>query len=344
MFRLITSTALCCTILLTTFSQTQADEKSATAAIRKAGGSVRTIAKKVKSKEVALHLTEQDVTDELLANLPQISNIAILNLRGTKITDAGLAHVGKLPALTHLHLELTGIGDAGLAHLANLANLEYLNLYGTQVTDAGLEHLKSLKKLKKLYLWRTKATDKGAASLTKALPGINVNTGAKFTTIVPPPAKPNVKPAPAPKKLPPPKKSLAKGQFVRVRHEGDGKILSLAEVEIHQTGDGAALHRQGKSTQSSVAAGGTPERAIDGNTNQVYTGNSVTHTATEKNPWWLVDLGGVKDIGRIRVLNRADGVESRLDGAILEVLDKDQKKVVYTTKLGGVGEQKFEGK
>ena len=219
------SIGTCFVIILALVPSAQADEKAATDAIRKAGGSVRSIAKNVKSKEVALHLTDKDVTDEVLANLPQLPDVAWLNLRGTKITDAGLVHVGKLPALTHLHLELTGVGDAGLAHLKSLSNLEYLNLYGTQVSDAGLEHLKGLKKLKKLYLWQSKATKKGADAMTKAIPGIKVNTGADLSSLTKPapgtapPAKPVV---PASK---PPKKSIGKGQFVRVRLEGANKIL-----------------------------------------------------------------------------------------------------------------------
>ncbi|MCG8586886.1 MAG: discoidin domain-containing protein [Pirellulales bacterium] len=111
-----------------------------------------------------------------------------------------------------------------------------------------------------------------------------------------------------------------------------------------QTGDGAALHRSGKATQSSTGYGGVPERAIDGNLNQVYTGNSVTHTNQETNPWWMVDLGGVKDIGRINIYNRGENLESRLEGAIVEILDADGKKVVYTTKIPGVSKQSLEAK
>jgi hypothetical protein len=351
---------MCVAVICSMAAASRGDEKSSTDAVRKAGGAVRTIAKNVKLKEVTLHLTDKEVTDAVLVHVAGIPDVAWLNLRGTKITDAGLANVGKMKTVTRLHLELTGIGDAGLVYLKGLANLEYLNLYGTQVTDAGLEHLKGLKnleylnlygtqvtdaglehlqglkKLKKLYLWQSKATPKGAEALAKAMPGLKVNIGAKLAA-----------PAPAKPAAALPKKSLGKGQFVRVRLEGDNKILSLAEVEVLQTGDGTALHRAGKATQSSVAYEGAPQRAIDGNTNQAYDGNSVTHTATEKNPWWMVDLGGVKDIGRINILNRGDGVGERLEGAIVEVLDKDQKKVVYTTKITGAktaSKHAFEGK
>ena len=87
-------------------------------------------------------------------------------------------------SLRRLHLERTGVGDVGLSHLKGLANLEYLNLYGTKVSDKGLAHLTGLKKLKRLYLWQSKVTEKGADKLRKALPDLNVNTGADLDTIV----------------------------------------------------------------------------------------------------------------------------------------------------------------
>ena len=195
-----------------------------------------------------------------------------------------------------------------------------MNLYGTQVTDAGLAHLKGLQKLKHLYLWQSNVTPAGAETLAKANPELEVDLGIPIPK--------------APPAATPPAKSLAKGQFVRVRIEGTGRFLTLAEVEVFQTGDGAALHRLGKATQSSVYAGCGPERAIDGNVDQQWKALSTACTNAEANPWWMVDLGGVKDIGRIRILNRGDAVGERLEGAIAEVL-ADPAKVVYTSTITG---------
>ena len=161
----------------------RADEKEATEAVRNAGGTVRHTDATGKEKRVSLHLTNKEVTDEVLVHVAAIPNVAWLNLSGTKITDAGLANIANMKTLTRLHLELTDVGDAGLAHLRGLENLEYLNLYGTQVTDVGLAKLKGLKKLKKVYVWRTSVTPAGAETFAKTVPGLDVNIGIQIKPV-----------------------------------------------------------------------------------------------------------------------------------------------------------------
>ncbi|MFI1092588.1 alpha-L-fucosidase [Streptomyces sp. NPDC020917] len=59
--------------------------------------------------------------------------------------------------------------------------------------------------------------------------------------------------------------------------------------------------------QHSIAYGGVPERAVDGNTDGTYTDGSVTHTSeTANQAWWQVDLGASTDIGQVWVYNRTD--------------------------------------
>ena len=191
-------------------------------------------------------------------------------------------------SLKQLHLELTGIGDAGVAHLAGLENLEYLNLYGTKVTDAGLKTVAGLKNLKKVYIWQTPITDAAAAEAMKARPGLQVIGAANLKVVTPAAEKKEDKKPAA--KIEPPKKTLAKGQFVRVRLPGKARILSLAEVQILKTGDGAELQKAGTPSQSSTGFGGASDRAIDGKTDGKYDAGSVTHTESQDDPWWLVDL------------------------------------------------------
>ena len=133
---------------------------------------------------------------------------------------------------------------------------------------------------------------------------------------------------------PPPKKSLAKGQFVRVRLKGERTSLCLAEVQVHQTGDGAELHRAGKAMQSSSLMRWGADRAIDGNLAQYLNAGGVSHTNEQDDPFWLLDLGGVRDIGRIKIFSRDDGGtrKEQLKGAIVEILDP-ARKVVYTAKV-----------
>ena len=323
-----TTRQLLLAILATLLAATSgwSDEAAAVAKIEEAGGTVRKIAQNVEWREVAYHLSDNDVTDEALAPLAEIPELTWLYLQGTKITNDGLKQIAGIKSLTKLHLEKTEIGDDGLAHLMGLEKLEYLNLYGTKVTDAGLEHLKGMKSLKKLYLWQSAATQEGADKLKESLADTDIVLGAKLAKPEPE-KKEGDQPADEPAK-----ESLAKGQFVRVRLDGESRILSLAEVQVFQTGDNAELHKEGKATQSSVAFDGDPKRGHDGNTNQIYDEGSVTHTAEETNPWWQIDLGGTKEIGRIKVWNRADCCGDRLADAIVEVLDESQE-VVHTEKV-----------
>lgn len=65
-------------------------------------------------------------------------------------------------------------------------------------------------------------------------------------------------------------------------------------------------------TQSSTAAGGVASRAVDGNTNGVFSNQSVTHTNVGSPAWWEVDLGQPVAIESIAVWNRTDCCGERL--------------------------------
>lgn len=158
-------------------------EKGAIAEIQKSGGQVMELAQNDARLDVAFHLADGKITDEQLAPLAKLPQLAQLNLRGREITNAGLVYLKDLKGLVRLHLEKTKVTDDGLQSLKGLENLEYLNLYGTEVTDAGLKHLEGLKKLRKLYLWQTKVTDAGVDGLKAAIPEVQIVRGVE-------PAKP----------------------------------------------------------------------------------------------------------------------------------------------------------
>ena len=65
----------------------------------------------------------------------------------------------------------------------------------------------------------------------------------------------------------------------------------------------------GSASQSSTSSDGVAERAIDNNTNGRFfnAARSVTHTATQAQPWWTVTLQQNADIDRIVLHNRTDG-------------------------------------
>ncbi len=121
--------------------------------------------------------------------------------------------------------------------------------------------------------------------------------------------------------------AASQGRYIRVELPGNGKILSLAEVEVFRGTENIA--RQGKATQSSTDYEGAAGRAIDGNSNGNYfESNSVTHSAVSDNPWWEVDLQSEQPIERIVLWNRSDGeVGKRLADFRVSVLNEKRETV-----------------
>ena len=66
-------------------------------------------------------------------------------------------------------------------------------------------------------------------------------------------------------------------------------------------------------TQSTTGFGGSPARAVDGNTSGVWRNGSVTHTVIGANEgWWQVDLGVRSEVQNIVIHNRTDCCSTRL--------------------------------
>jgi hypothetical protein len=129
--------------------------------------------------------------------------------------------------------------------------------------------------------------------------------------------------------------ALATGRTVRVRLEGKEKIVSLAEVQVIEAGTGVELQKTGTAAQSSTGFSCVAARASDGNANSSFFAGSITTTEAEENPWWKVDLGSERAIGRLVVYNRGDCCGDRLSGAIVEVLDA-AGAVAWTSRIGTV--------
>jgi hypothetical protein len=119
----------------------------------------------------------------------------------------------------------------------------------------------------------------------------------------------------------------ASGRYVRVQLAGTG-TLSLAEVQVFgQPGATAPFNlAPGKvATQSSSLSGYAPAgaaSAIDGNPDGNFFHNSVTHTNTEGNAWWQVDLGASAAITNIAIWNRTDCCSERLSDYWVFVSDR----------------------
>jgi hypothetical protein len=123
----------------------------------------------------------------------------------------------------------------------------------------------------------------------------------------------------------PPRGAGIQGRYVRVELPGKGKFLSLAEVQVFRGAENVAL--QGEASQISTDYDGPAKLAIDGNTTGKFDAKSTTHTAASDNPWWEVDLKREQSIDRLVVWNRLDGVESRLAGYKVTVLNDKREPV-----------------
>ena len=122
--------------------------------------------------------------------------------------------------------------------------------------------------------------------------------------------------------------------IVRVSIPGEGRILTLAEVEVLNSG-GRNVAVDGKATQSSVSAGGEPQRAIDGNKDADWNKKGQTHTSQgkdAKDPWWQLDLGKDTKIKSIQIWNRSP-LSERLDGFTLEVLNSAGEPVFVRSNI-----------
>jgi len=87
--------------------------------------------------------------------------------------------------------------------------------------------------------------------------------------------------------------------------------LTISSFLVAQT-NVAKNKATSQSSHYSLTAG-QPQKAVDGNTDGRWSSRSVTHTKSQKNPWWTVDLGEVHDISKVQIWNRTDCCRNRLN-------------------------------
>jgi autotransporter-associated beta strand protein len=123
------------------------------------------------------------------------------------------------------------------------------------------------------------------------------------------------------------------GQTVRVQiTHGSATNISLAEVIVLATNTESNVAVGKMATQSTTTSGGIASRAVDGNTNGNWSGGSVTHTATEAEPWWMVDLGSDQVIEQVNLYNRLDCCRERLKNVYVDILDVNNN-VLWTSQV-----------
>ncbi|WPR73170.1 Ig-like domain-containing protein [Flavobacterium sp. NG2] len=113
-------------------------------------------------------------------------------------------------------------------------------------------------------------------------------------------------------------KGLAVGNAIISATIEDGGFVSSCMLTVVD-GTNFNLALIGTATQSSTDFGAVASRAIDGNTDGTFGNGSVTHTLTEVNPWWQVDLGYETTIGTIKLFNRLGSNYTRLSNYTLSI-------------------------
>jgi hypothetical protein len=102
--------------------------------VAKLGGTVRNVAWKKGETQIEVDLRDSKVTDDALALIALMDDLATLNLSNTKITDKGIAHFANHPSLEDVVLSGTKVTNGVLTPLSTLRRLDRVYVDQTAVT------------------------------------------------------------------------------------------------------------------------------------------------------------------------------------------------------------------
>ncbi|XP_071078875.1 uncharacterized protein [Haliotis cracherodii] len=118
------------------------------------------------------------------------------------------------------------------------------------------------------------------------------------------------------------KESKERNKVVQRKMKEQCLVTAQLQAVLSNTATGKPTFTS--ATSSSTTAGGVATRAIDGNTNPIYTGGSCTHTSPrDSHPWWLGHLSAKSEVHNITLTNRGDCCADRLKNVIIEGFEED---------------------
>lgn len=106
-----------------------------------------------------LQLNSNKFTSGALANIGNLKELRVLDIRNNSLGDECLKHLAVLSTLQELSISKNAITDAAMPYLAQLTNLFYLDLTTNQISDEGAKQLSVLVKLTHLYLMSNRVTE-----------------------------------------------------------------------------------------------------------------------------------------------------------------------------------------
>nr|XP_046237212.1 uncharacterized protein LOC124054838 [Scatophagus argus] len=111
------------------------------------------------------------------------------------------------------------------------------------------------------------------------------------------------------------------GRFVNMVIPGERKTLTLCEVEVYATPPVAPLPNVALKKQAIQSSTGSDpnvrdaSNAVSGCKSAIFSDGCCSHTLSESNPWWSVDLSAVHRVRAVTIINRQDCCSERLMGA-----------------------------
>ncbi|XP_073501180.1 uncharacterized protein [Phyllobates terribilis] len=97
------------------------------------------------------------------------------------------------------------------------------------------------------------------------------------------------------------------------------------EIEVPEP-EGENLAFRGITSQSSTYDKfGASENAVDGSASTVYMSGHCSHTDMDVEPWWRVDLLSTYNITKVKITNRGDCCEERINGAEIRIGNSREK-------------------
>lgn len=115
-------------------------------------------------------------------------------------------------------------------------------------------------------------------------------------------------------------------RYVKVEFTNNGVAIDEVEVLNEMSATQSSTYGRAENKQYFLA-----DKAIDGNP------DTFSHTYSEKNAWWLLELPAAKEIGQIVIYNRKDCCKERLTNFKVSILNSKDVEVwsdTYYTQSG----------
>lgn len=124
----------------------------------------------------SLSLSKTQITQKAVSIIvEQFPNLEFLRLDETSTTDQSIANLVSLKQLAEISLYKTYLTDQCCGTLSQISSLEKVSLDQTSVTDGGLKILLENTSLKSVSVWGTQVTKQGFESAVAENPKVQIN-------------------------------------------------------------------------------------------------------------------------------------------------------------------------